>query len=159
MKKSYIFVLSILSFIIIAFTGCSGGVTRLSPYHFGVKYNLNTCEVLVTFDKEDEKFIFEYTDKDSKAELYFDVNFTYHTIITLSNSPEFDYTDKDGNELIFDENGYYVCNGDQIFYISYKNANAEIKEAISKGEFNISFGFGIFVLKAYEMPNFENEKN
>ena len=151
MKRIYIFVLSILSFIIIAFSGCIYGVTPQYAYHFGIKYKLIDGDILVTFDKEDEKFIFEYTDKDPSASLYFNVEFTYHTVTTLINSPEFDYADRDGNILVFDENGHYVCDGDQILYVSYKNANEEIKDAISKGEFNISFGFGPFVLKTYDV--------
>lgn len=150
MRKYYKLLTILLVFTTLAFIGCINSPQVV--YHIGERYSFIDGDVLVTLDETEEKFVFEYTDKDPSASLYFDVSFTYHTVTTLKNSPEFDYTDRDGNILVFDENGHYVCDGDQILYVSYKNASDEIKAAISKGEFNISFGFGPFIVNTHEVP-------
>ena len=50
-----------------------------------------------------------------------------------------------GEEIVFDDNGYYLFNTNITIYISYKNANQEIKTAIANRRCNISLPFGTFV--------------
>lgn len=126
------------------------GYPGVPIYNIDQIYDYDSCNILLAHDEKDEKFVYYYTDKDSKSNIFY-FDFTYNTITTLHNSSEFIYTDSEGNELIFNENGRYEFLGDVTIYISYKNASQEIKTAISEHIFSLNFGVGSFrsAIKAY----------
>lgn len=141
----------ILAFLPLLLAGLSScfqcGPGSAQPiYQFGVEYNFKQSIIRVDHDTDEENFIFYYTDKGSSSDYNFYFTFTFSTILdTLFNSEEFEYVDGEGNEIVFDENGHYYFNGDKVIYISYKNANEEIKSSIANEQFSISIGCGTFV--------------
>ncbi len=134
--------------MMMAFGGCEENECPIIGYYMGTHYELNSCDVQVDIDENEEEFVFDYIDKDPNARLFFVFTFTYNNLTHLRNSPEFDYVDDDGNELVFDEDGYSRLNGDQIIHISYHHANEEIKSVIASKKFSVSFGFGSFRMPA-----------
>ena len=119
-------------------TGC-GPDSAQEIYHFGQEYDCTQCIIKVDHEIAGEKFVYSYTEKINSTQCDFCFTFNYNTLIDLTNSNEFDYTTSDGNEIIFDASGHYSFVGDKIIYISYKNANNDIKAAIAKDDFSVYF--------------------
>ncbi len=147
MKKGLISILSCL-LLMMALSGCKTGDCGIISYYMGIQYEFEDCDIRVDLDENEEEFVFDYVDKDPDSSLLFEFSFDYKNFTHLHNSPEFDYVDDDGHELVFNEKGYCRFFGDQIIHISYHHANDEIKSAIASKTFSISFGSGSFkVLK------------
>ena len=108
-------------------------------YHFGREYEFNNYIIKAELNAEEENFLCCYKVKSNSAHCVFSFKFTYNTLTELNNSIEFEYSDDNGNEIVFDENGYYTFTGDKTICISYKNANEEIKSAISDEQFSVYF--------------------
>ncbi|MDE6597667.1 MAG: hypothetical protein K2K60_03405 [Clostridia bacterium] len=131
-----------------SFMGCASNKNKQRVYNFGETYEFENFNVRVENNFEKERFEFYYVDKGNSVNCYFCVEFTYQTteaMPTLLNSTEFKCIDSDCNEIVFNENRYYVFTGNKTLYISYKNATEEIKLAIEDANFSISFGFGYLV--------------
>lgn len=142
MKKIKYLLLAIC--IMLSLTGCIHRPQAV--YYIGQEYLLGDLTVKTVDEKENERYVIYCIDAQSRTEEhYFDFNFTYNTCLSLRNSDEFEYTDDLGNDIIFDEKGYFCFSGSRTFYVSYKNSSEEIKQAIKNEECNISFGVGLFV--------------
>ena len=127
-------------------SGCTCHWTEQEIYAIGREYEFNNVTVKVEDDVAEERFIWYYTVNDDDTSKHsFCFEFYLSAGNTLSNSSEFEYSTSDPDEVIeFDENGYYRFYGSRIFYISYKNANEEIKNSIKNKECGLSFSFGSF---------------
>lgn len=116
-------------------------------YYLDDVYDFNNgAEAVVNQDFDGERFIYTYLDKNNKQEkmsFYFSINCNSLSAdrFSLKNSNEFTYTDSEGNEIVFDEHGYYNFQGNKKIYISYKNASEKTKTAIKQGEFSINCGY------------------
>lgn len=120
-------------------------------YLIGQKQTFNDgSELLIELDKENERFIYSMTDTSQSLHCFYFYfsNMPYSpNPIRETNSAEFIYTDSDGNEIVFDETGYYRYNGSKIIYISYKNANDEIKTSINENGFTLETEQGSFYMR------------
>ena len=128
-------------------SGCSCDGNPQRVYFIGEEYAFGTVTVKVEDNEIEQRYVLYYTvTKEEEYSNSFTFNFTYNTCETIKNSPEFEYSTSDPDEEIaFDENGYYWFYGSRTFYISYKNANEEIKNIIANKECNIELSFGTFV--------------
>ncbi len=136
----------ILSLSAIA-AGCSYNSAQRA-YYIGTEYNFGGDLIKVDDDKQNERFIYSY--KETKPDgyphrFYFIFNFSGDTSIKYRNSEEFEYTDSTGEEVVFDENGYYMFNGSREIYISYAGANERIKQAIANNGYGLAFYKGPFI--------------
>lgn len=66
-------------------------------------------------------------------------NLGYQNIFTK----ELEYTDENGDIIEFDENGYYWFYGDKTFYVSYQNANENLKKSIQESILNREIKFSV----------------
>ncbi|MDE6667284.1 MAG: hypothetical protein K2K38_02915 [Clostridia bacterium] len=146
-----IFLIIIASFVLIfgaiilgLWLSCDGHPIQI--YNIGQEYAFNTFTVKVENDEVEQRFILYYTvTKEGQYSNSFTFDFGYKTFEHITNSKEFEYSTSDPDEIItFDENGFYYFYGSRTFYISYKNANEEIKNSIANKEFNLSFPLGPF---------------
>ncbi len=142
MKRVYVSIVFILICLTL-FSGCTNQTPEIL-YHINETYITEVCDFTVTHNQADEQFILDYRDKSENTHLYLSFVFTDDADY-LVNSAEFAYTDGEGNAITFNEDGYYVCNGDFIFCVSYRNANEQIKSAIADKTCSIHFGFATFI--------------
>lgn len=143
--KIFKYLLVTVSFIILI-SGCSCDGNPQPIYYIGEEYIFDTVTVKVEDDVAEEKYILYYTvNEDDTYKHSFCFEFHLNASETLINSTEFEYSTSDLDEVIeFDENGYYCFYGSRIFYVSYKNANEEIKNSIKNKECSIYCFIGLF---------------
>lgn len=148
MKKIFTFIFVVMLGVIGCCVGCDFNSPHKIPqkvYKIGQQYTTDSCDYIIIHDANEERFIFIFMDKDPSADNSFSFTFTYDNINSLRNSIEFTYINSFGEEIVFDENGYYSFDGDITVYISYKNARQEIKTEIEKRSCSISLPFGTFI--------------
>ena len=145
MRKIFTFIFTIMLIIIGFCFGCNCNHTPQKVYKIGIQYVTDSCDYIVSHDSIEERFVFEFIDKDSSTDNFFNFIFTYNNLNSLRNSAEFTYYNNSGEEILFDENGYYVFNANITIYISYRNANQEIKSEIANRNCNISLPLGTFI--------------
>lgn len=102
---------------------------------WGKKYNY-----LLSF-----RFKFDFSDYPKSFDEYLDDYYNEYWDDSLSEEEnsaleydhryknEFEYTDENGDIVELDEDGVYNFYGDKTFYVSYKNANENLKKAIEEG--------------------------
>ncbi len=138
LKRKFIFLFLILTCLCVL-TACQ---QKQRIYEIGETYEFNGYSVRIDLEADNERFVIDYTEKDYEYSHHFEFCFTYSTE-TLHNSDEFEYVDGENNPIVFDEYGYDFT-GDKIIYVSYANANEEIKSAISDENFSINLGSKLF---------------
>lgn len=143
MKKN-LFAALIAAAMAIVLVGCEPPSSPQRVYKIGQEYELGNITVKVEDDSERERYILYYDNSDDGEINAFAFSFKYNNK-SLSNSNEFAYSDNLDNTIEFDQDGYYWFYGERTFYVSYKNADAEIKQVIAEQACNISFSFGTFV--------------
>ncbi len=138
MKKITLVVVCLI--IIATCNGCIVDVEKpYEGYVMGYKYELTTYTIQAVDDKENERFVITYTSLVDGNSLFFQCEFSYVVGEQLKNSNEFSYTDNLDSDIVFNEDGYYEFTGNRIFYVSYKNANVEIKESIANDDYFMNF--------------------
>lgn len=142
MKIVKVIIVMLLSMVL--FTGCSGCETPQTVYLIGEEYTFETIKVKLENDEANEKFIlyYEVLVQDKRTH-YFSFTITNNTE-TLKNSNQFNYKDNLDSEIKFNENGYYEFSNSRTFYISYKEANAEVKSLIKDKICSIELPIGTF---------------
>lgn len=147
MKKSKIISVIIAIFLVTAlFSGCNDNNTPQKVYSIGKYYTFNTVKVKLENNIEEERFVLFYKILDQDGSTHF---FSFAFICntkTLRNSENFDYKDDSDSEIVFNKNGYYEFYDSKIFYISYKNADEEIKDIIYSEDYSIELPIGTFTL-------------
>ncbi len=140
-------ILAVLPLLLAGLSSCfqCGPGSAQPIYHFGIEYDFTQCLIRAEHEESEMRFEFYYTHIDRTYDCSFYFVFTGEFLEHLYNDTEFSYTDENGNEIVFDENGHYYFNGDKVIYISYENANEEIKSSIANEQFSISIGCGTFV--------------
>ena len=122
MRIVKVIIVMLLSMVL--FTGCSGCETPQTVYLIGDEYTFETIKVKLENDEAKEQFV-----------LYYEV---------LKNSNQFSYKDNLESEFSFNENGYYEFSNSKTFYISYKEANEEVKNLIKDKNCSIELPIGTF---------------
>lgn len=137
--------------VILSIAAITAGCYDGSPqrvYYIGTEYRFGNVFIKVDDDKQNEQFIFSYNKtKPDKYQhnFYFIFCFDGDTSIKYRNSEEFEYTDSTGEEVVFDEDGYYMFNGSRKIYISYAGANERIKQAVVNNVYHLAFSVGTFI--------------
>lgn len=142
--KKHVYIVLIAIAMAIVLVGCEPPSTPQRVYKIGQEYELGSVTVKVEDDSEQERYILYYDNSDDSEINSFAFSFRYNNK-SLSNSNEFSYSDNLGSAIEFEQDGYYWFYGERTFYVSYKNANAEIKQSIADKACNMSFSFGTFV--------------
>lgn len=142
MKIVKVIIVMLLSMVL--FTGCSGCETPQTVYLIGEEYTFETIKVKLENDEANEKFIlyYEVLVQDESTH-YFSFTIINNTE-TLKNSNQFNYKDNLDSKIKFNENGYYEFSNSRTFYISYKEANAEVKSLIKDKICSIELPIGTF---------------
>lgn len=150
MKRKSFFVFILLMVMTTLLFGC--GVPGTSEeslkkvYPIGINRTFaDESEALLVHNIEEEMFVFSHTKTTDTKIGYFNFSFSNGNAgnrehIRVRNSEDFTYIDSQGNEIIFDEQGYYKYYGDVTIYISYKNARQSIKDSIAEGGYSIGTG-------------------
>ena len=142
-------ILSVILISMLLLAGCTDNKTPQVVYLLGEEYFFDTINVKVENDEEQERFVLYYNilgqEKDSH---FFAFTFTHNTY-DLKNSEQFEYSDNLDSKIEFNENGYYVFNDSRIFYVSYKNADVDIKRIINDKDCIIEFPIGTFVFSKH----------
>ncbi len=115
-------------------------------YRIGRLYSFDYANFILTIDKENEVFVFEYDSKMEGSNWFYFV-FTHHTSMEYINGDEFEYLDNLGGQIVFDENGVFEFEGEKIFCISYANASEEIKSVINQGYFEVHVCVLLFTIE------------
>ena len=156
--------------VVLLFVGCHYKGVRFYDYYIGEEIQFSNGSAKLDIDIDNERFIY-YRNVDSDKQWgSFSFGFRDHLtgkdythnptqvddVRTFDYSKEFEITDKDGNKIVFTDldstsSGIYGYEyyGSNVFYISYKNANTEIKEAIEKDRYCISAGGFRFISENY----------
>ena len=126
-------VVVVLFLLIVTFAGCKyGDLSKQQAYQMSVEHSFGDMTVRLSQDEENERFVLEckISEKSDEVHLFsFDLNISVTE--SLNNSEQFDYGDNLGSQIAFDKNGYYEFYSERIFYISYKNADENVKKIIS----------------------------
>ena len=140
--------LSLLSIPFIAvLTACKPTQVRL--YNLGETYQFNDCTVSASLDKANERFVLDF--KTNKKDAWYDFSFRFcanGNDIMINNKDElntFVYRLSDGEEITFNDDGYYVFHSDTTINVFYTYASQVIKEAIDNKTYNITFGGKIWI--------------
>ena len=121
---------------VVLFVGCiEKPSTPQEFYYIETNYDLGYTEIQVNNDRENEQFIAILNSKTDQT-IYFSFVFNC-SIGGIINSTQFTYKDNLGNDILFDDLGYYEYVGERIFYISYKNANETIKTDILNDNYSL----------------------
>lgn len=134
MKKILLLLIFILSCSVI-FTACDDYSTPQEFYYIETNYDLGHTEIQLNNDRENEQFIAMLNSKTDQT-IYFSFVFN-GSIGGIINSAQFTYKDNLGNDITFNDLGYYEYVGERIFYISYKNANNAIKTDILNDNYSL----------------------
>ena len=148
-KKVVGSVLSVMLLSMPLFIGCVKNETPQIVYLLGEEYNFNTVNVKVENDEVQERIVLYYNILEQEKESHFFAFTFIYNKYELKNSDRFDYSDNLGSLIEFNENGYYVFDDSRIFYISYKNADAEIKRIINDKNYIIEFPIGTFAFSEH----------
>ena len=119
-------------------------------YFIGETYDSDSCTIKAELDKENERFIFNFTNKDEDSGYYYDVYFIgngYDCIVDnhSTNNHEFKYLYENNEPIVFDENGRLEIYESIKLYTDYSSASSKIKETINSDNFDISFGSKTFI--------------
>ena len=174
MKRAVLSVIIIS--VVLLFVGC-GPYSRVRKYYIGEEIVFSNGSAKLDIDIDNERFIYYDNVASDKQWGSFSFGFRDHLtgkdytdnptqvddVRTFDYSKEFEITDKDGNKIVFTDldstsSGIYGYEyyGSNVFYISYKNANAEIKEAIEKDRYSINTGSFGFISKNWDDSTSEN---
>ncbi len=124
-------------------TGCIGSSPQIA-YAIGTEHIFGTVKIKLDNDESQERFVLYYTITNPHDENhYFSFGFS-HEEIYLRNSDQFEYSDNLGSKIEFDENGYYIFYTSRVFYISYKNADSNIKGFINEKDCTLNIPVGTF---------------
>lgn len=142
MRIVKVIIVMLLSMVL--FTGCSGCETPQTVYLIGEGYTFETIKVKLENDEAKEQFVlyYEVLAQDESTH-YFSFTIINNTE-TLKNSNQFSYKDNLESEFSFNENGYYEFSNSKTFYISYKEANEEVKNLIKDKNCSIELPIGTF---------------
>lgn len=134
----------VMLFSMVLVTSCSGGETPQTVYLIGEKYTFETIKVKLENDEAKEQFVlyYEVLVQDESTH-YFSFTIINNTE-DLKNSNQFSYKDNLESEISFNENGYYEFSNSKTFYISYKEANEEVKNLIKNKICSIELPIGTF---------------
>jgi len=140
----------ILSVILFSsLVGCVEKETPQTVYLIGEEYSLGTVNVKVENDESQERFVLYYNILEQNNESHF-FAFTFkHDEMCLKNSTQFKYSDNLDSKIEFNENGYYVFDESRVFYVSYKNADTDIKSIINDKNCILEFPTGTFAFSEY----------
>jgi len=128
-------------------TGCNSKHTPQVAYEIGAEHNFGTVKVKLDNDENQERFILYYTITNSGNESHFFSFIFTNDEVCLNNSNQFEYSDNTGSKIEFDETGYYTFYTSRVFYISYKNADLNIKNFIYEKYCNVEIPLGTFYFK------------
>ncbi len=130
--KKINYVVVVLFLFLVTFAGCKyGDLSKQQAYEMGVEHSFGDVTVRLSQDEENERFVLEckISEKSDEVRLFsFELNIS--ATESLNNCEQFDYGDNLGSQIVFGENGYYEFYSDRIFYISYKNADENVKKII-----------------------------
>ncbi|MBR2988938.1 MAG: hypothetical protein IKC64_04350, partial [Clostridia bacterium] len=104
MRKIFTFIFAIILGVVGFCIGCEYNPTQKTPqivYKIGQRYITDYCEYTVSHDSHEERFVFDFVDKDLSTCNYFNFIFTYDNLNSLRNSLEFTYIDSLGQEIVF----------------------------------------------------------
>ena len=127
MRIVKVIIVMLLSMVL--FTGCSGCETPQTVYLIGEEYTFETIKVKLENDEAKEQFVLYY-------EVLAQDESTHYFSFTIINNLE--------SEISFNENGYYEFSNSKTFYISYKEANEEVKNLIKNKNCSIELPIGTF---------------
>lgn len=127
---------------------CVHNETPQEGYIIGTTYKFNNFSIKVELEKENERFIFNFTDEGINFNYYYDVWFKCNDYDVESRSDinqEFKYLYENNKPIVFDKNGFFLIHESIKLFTDYSSANSKIKEAINNDEFiSIQFGSKIF---------------
>ena len=151
MKKFAGKILCLMLLSALTLTGCFFNQRRQIVYTVGVEYTFKYVTVKLENDEAREQFVLYYhiTKNEGKDSHFFGFTLIYQTNV-LSNSEQFEYSDNLGSEIEFDENGYYVFHDSRIFYVSYKNADEDMKSIIRSHDYSIELPIATFAYQEFE---------
>ncbi len=150
MKKILKFLLLSQSVLLI---GCVHNESKQRLYYIGETYDITQALINVELDKENERFVFNLTEKTDNSGYRYYVEFHcngYGVNYFKKNCSEFKYLYENNVPIVFDNNGYLEIYENTKLYTDYSSANSKIKEAINSDEFGISFGGKTFIPKKHE---------
>lgn len=149
-KLYFIIFFAILCIICCCSSGCINKETPQIAYAIGEEHTFGMIKVKVEHDELQEKFIIHFNiseqNKDNRHWFHFTFNYDSNS---LRNSEQFEYFDETDTKIEFNESGYYVFQTSKTFYVSYKNANTDVKAAIIDRKCNFDFGQGTFYFYSY----------
>jgi len=139
-KKILIPLISVLSL-----SSCISNESPQQYYFIGEVYDYETCSFLLEIDDENERLIYSFIVKKNGATDYFSFVFSSSdNSIWIRDMNEindnFDFFYQSGEKLVFNEEHYVVLDTSNVIYISYENANEEIKNVIKRKDFRVSIG-------------------
>ena len=161
MKRKIIVVFTTLLILLALFSAC--GYSRKSKqmvYKVGEEYELGKTGIVhkVEHDSEREQFVYYFSASKSKLRPEADEGIFYFILFDDDDSQEtygtippaysgLVITDESGAPVAFDEEGRYCFQGkiDKIFYISYKDADEQVKKAINDNRYTIEVAGKMFV--------------
>lgn len=142
--------LSVLFALCSLCAGCIGNGTPQKVYYIGAEYTFGAVNAKVEHDEVQEQFVIRYDISKQDADSWHEFHFTLrYNLNELRNSENFEYFDESNSLIEFDENGYYIFYTSKIFYVSYKNANTDIKSIITNRKCELNFGVGTFIFNTH----------
>ena len=153
MKKILKFLLLSQSVLLLSACVDNNEKSQQRLYFIDETYDFTQSLIKVELDKENERFIFNYTDKDENSGYYYYVSFRcndYYVKNYSTNSSEFKYLYENNEPIVFDENGWLIIYESTKLYTDYSSANLKVKEAINNDDFHICFGSGTFIPQRHD---------
>ena len=141
--------LSLLSVSIAALlTACKPTQQRI--YEIGNTYTFGDWNISATLDKDNERFVLDFRTSKSNPDsfifyFYFSTDGSAEHQAESSNRDEtnqFIYRLNTGDQIQFDDNGFYYFQENITICAFYTYANQDIKDAINASDYSIQFGCG-----------------
>lgn len=156
MEKIVKLILTIIAFSLFStLPSCDKNETKQKLYCLGEEYEFETIFFKSELSLTDERFSFDYKFKEeNKSNAYFSFEFRIQSLNEyFSIKDNFKITDSNDKTIVFDEYNVFSFNENSTFYVSFKDSQSVVKDAILSDDFSINVSGKTIIPKGFIEKN------